>query len=138
MAKKKTWIEKLEEEKVPQIKRLEKDFADMPAGSMMLIATPKIIEDYVRTIGPGQRIPLKTMRNDLALEHSVEYTCPVTTGIFLRIVAEAHYEKWQQGSPLESIAPFWRVIDPKSALAGKLSFGKAFLEERIINERILP
>ena len=134
MAKKKTWIEKLEEEKAPQVKRLEKDFADMSAGNLMLIATPKIIEEYIKNIGSGRIISLKTMRKDLALEHQADYTCPVTTGISLRIVAEAHYEKWQQGSPLESIAPFWRVIDPKSTLAGKLSFGKAFLEEKIESE----
>ena len=134
MAKKKTWIEKLEEDKAPQVKRLDKDFADMPAGCMMLIATPQIIDDYVKTVGYGTRIPLKTMRDDLALEHNAEYTCPVTTGIFLRIVAEANFEKWQNGASLESIAPFWRVIDPKSALAGKLSFGKEFLEERITDE----
>nr|MBI1232799.1 hypothetical protein [Cytophagales bacterium] len=134
MAKKKTWIEKLEEDKAPQVKRLDKDFADMPAGCMMLIASPKLIADYVDSIGYGKRIPLKTMRNDLALEHGAEYTCPVTTGIFLRIVAEANYEKWQNSASLESVTPFWRVIDPGSPLAGKLSFGRDFLEERLNEE----
>lgn len=134
MAKKKTWIEKLEEDKAPQVKRLDKDFADMPAGCMMLIASPKLIGDYVDSIGYGKRIPLKTLRNDLALEHGAEYTCPVTTGIFLRIVAEANYEKWQNGASLESVTPFWRVIDPGSPLAGKLSFGREFLVERLNDE----
>lgn len=134
MAKKKTWIEKLEEEKAPQVKCLEKDFADMEAGSLMLIATPKIIEAYLKTIGLGKSISLKTMRKELALEYQADYTCPVTTGIFLRIVAEANYEKWQKGSSIETIAPFWRVIDPKSALAEKLSFGKEFLVERMESE----
>lgn len=134
MTKKKTWTEKLEEEKAPQVKRLEKDFADMTAGGMMLIATPKIIEEYIKNIGSGKTLSLKTMRKDLALEHQADYTCPVTTGIFLRIVAEANYEKWTQGRPIDSITPFWRVINPKSALAEKLSFGKLFLEEQLINE----
>lgn len=136
MTRKKTWIEKFEEDKAPQVKHLDKDFADMPAGSKMLIASPKIIDQYIRTIGKGKKINLKSLRSDLALEHRAEYTCPVTTGIFLRIVAEANYEKWLQGSPLESITPFWRVIDPNSSLAGKLSFGKEFLEEQILNEVI--
>ncbi len=134
MAKKKTWIEKLEEEKSPQIKRLDKDFADMTAGSLMLIASPKIIDEYIKNIGSGSTVSVKTMRKDLALEHLADYTCPVTTGIFLRIVAEANYEKWQQGYPVESITPFWRVIDPHSPLAEKLSFGNAFLEEQIESE----
>jgi hypothetical protein len=127
MAKKKTWLEKLNENKEPKIKRIDIDFADIPAGSNMFIATPKIIDQYVKEIGFGKRVDLKTMRKDLALEHIADYTCPVTTGIFLRIVAEANYEKLQQGKSVEEITPFWRVIDPKSTLAQKLSFGKELL-----------
>ncbi len=127
MAKKKTWLEKLNENKEPKIKRIDIDFADIPAGSNMFIATPKLIDQYVKEIGFGKRVDLKTMRKDLALEHNADYTCPVTTGIFLRIVAEANYEKLQQGKGVEEITPFWRVIDPKSTLAQKLSFGKELL-----------
>ena len=127
MAKKKTWLEKLNENKEPKIKRIDIDFADIPAGSNMFIATPKIIDQYVKEIGFGKRVDLKTMRKDLALEHIADYTCPVTTGIFLRIVAEANYEKLQLGKSVEEITPFWRVIDPKSTLAQKLSFGKELL-----------
>jgi hypothetical protein len=39
MAKKKTWLDKLNENKEPQIKRIEIDFADIRAGSNMLIAS---------------------------------------------------------------------------------------------------
>ena len=86
-------------------------------------------------IGVGKRIDIKTLRKDLAIEHHADYTCPVTTGIFLRIVAEANYEMWQQGKPLEEITPFWRVIDPNSALAKKLTFGQDFLRQQIEKER---
>lgn len=51
-------------------------------------------------------------------------------------VAEANYEKWQRGSALQTIMPFWRVIDPDRALAAKLSFGKEFLEEQIKDENL--
>ena len=100
MAKNKTWLDKLNEKKEPKIKRIEKSFADIPAGSNMFIATPQLIDQYIQEIGFGKRIDSKTLRNDLALEHNAEYTCPVTTGIFLRIVAEANYEKFQQGQTI--------------------------------------
>jgi len=51
----------------------------------------------------------------------------VTTGIFLIIVAEANFEKLQQGQTISSITPFWRVIEPNSILAKKLTFGQEFL-----------
>jgi ABC-type uncharacterized transport system ATPase subunit len=134
MAKKKTWYDKLNEKKEPQIKRIEINFADIPAGSNMFIATPKLIEQYIQEIGLGKRIDIKTLRKDLALEHNADCTCPVTTGIFLRIVAEANYEKLQQGQSIEEIAPFWRVIEANSSLAKKLTFGQDFLIQQIEKE----
>lgn len=134
MAKKKSWLDKLNEDKKPHIKRIEKDFADIPAGSNMFIATPQLIEQYIKAIGAGKRVDIKTLRKDLALEHHADYTCPVTTGMFLRIVAEANYEKLQQGKTLAEITPFWRVIAPNSTLAKKLTFGQDFLAQLIENE----
>ena len=134
MAIKKSWLDKLNENKEPKIKKIDIDFADIPAGSNMFIATPKLIDQYINEIGVGKRIDLKTMRKDLAIEHNADYTCPVTTGIFLRIVAEANYEKLQQGKHLEEITPFWRVIEPNSPLAKKLTFGQVFLLEQIEKE----
>jgi hypothetical protein len=136
MAMKKTWLDKLNETKEPKIKRIDIDFADIPAGSNMLIPTPKIIDIYIQEIGVGKRIDTKTLRKDLALAHNADYTCPVTTGIFLRIVAEANYEKLQQGKNVEEITPFWRVIEPNSVLAKKLTFRQDFLLQQIEKERI--
>jgi len=134
MAIKKTWLDKLNEKKEPKIKRIDFDFADIPAGSNMFIATPKLIDEYIQEIGIGKRLDIKTLRKDLAIEHNADYTCPVTTGIFLRIVAEANYEKLQHGKRVEEITPFWRVIEPKSVLAKKLTFGQEFLLQQIEKE----
>ena len=134
MAIKKSWLDKLNENKEPKIKRIEIDFADIPSGSMMFIATPKLIDEYIQEIGVGKRINIKTLRKDLAIAHNADYTCPVTTGIFLRVVAEANYEKLQQVKRLEEITPFWRVIEPNSPLAKKLTFGQDFLLEQIEKE----
>jgi hypothetical protein len=134
MTKKKSWLDKLNENKEPKIKRIEIDFADIPAGSTMFIATPKLIDQYIKEIGIGKRVDIKTLRKDLALEHKADYTCPVTTGIFLRIVAEANYEKLQQGKSLEEITPFWRAIEPNSTFAKKLTFGQEFLLQQVDKE----
>ena len=124
----------MNENKEPKIKRIEIDFADIPAGSTMFIATPKLIDQYIKEIGVGKRVDIKTLRKDLALEHKADYTCTVTTGIFLRIVAEANYEKLQQGKSLEEITPFWRAIEPNSTFAKKLTFGQEFLLQQVDKE----
>lgn len=127
MASKKTWTEKLDCDKESKIKRIDFDFADIPANSNMFIATPKIIENYIRQIPKGKKVSIQTMRKDLAVENSADYTCPVTTGIFLRIVAEANFEKYNQTNSLRGITPFWRVIEPNSTLSKKLTFGQEFI-----------
>ena len=134
MAKQKSWLDKLNEEKESKTKRIDFDFADIPAGSMMFIATPKLIDQYIKEIEIGKHVDIKTLRKDLALANNTDYTCPVTTGIFLRIVAEANYEMLQQGKRLSEITPFWRVIEPNSTLAKKLTFGQEFLQKQIANE----
>ena len=70
------------------VKKLDKNFSDMKVGENMLIATPNIINEYIKQIPKGISINIKTLRNDLALTYNADTTCPVTTGIFLRIVSE--------------------------------------------------
>jgi hypothetical protein len=130
MAAKKTWLEKLNVKKEPKVKRIDFDFADIPANSTMLIATPKIVEDYIKQIPKGKQASIRTMRKDLAGEYHADYTCPLTAGIFLRIVAEANYEKYSQTNSLKGIAPFWRMIEPGSSLAQKLTFGQELITKQ--------
>jgi hypothetical protein len=100
-AKGKTWTDKVNDLiKEFQVKKLDKDFADMPAGAKMLIATPKIVDEYVRHIPKGKSGSLAIMRKDLASEYGTDYTCPVTSGIFLRIVSEAAHEQIEKVCPL--------------------------------------
>jgi len=51
-------------------------------------------------------------------------------------VAEANYEKLQQGKCFDEITPFWRVIEPNSVLAKKLTFGQDFLVQQVDKERV--
>jgi len=136
--RKKSWKEKLDGKTVFEVKETDKKFADIPAHSKMLIATPKIVDSYVRKIPSGSQSSVQTMRNDLAIEYGAEYTCPVTSGIFLRIVAEAAYEEYQSGKPLKSITPFWRMADEKSPLAKKVSFGPEFIRKMRKKEGLEP
>lgn len=125
--KKKTWSEKLHVDKQPVVKHLEEKFSDIPAGSDMLIPTPQMVDEYIRQIPEGSTTSVVTMRKDLAAMQNADHTCPLVTGIFLRIVAEAAYERYQQTHSIEGVTPFWRVIEPNSVLARKLSFGTAFI-----------
>ena len=136
MTTKRSWADKLYCDKKPQTKRIEFDFADIPANSVMFIATPLLIDNYIKQIPKGKKATAQTMRKDLAVENKADYTCPVTTGIFLRIVAEAAFEKYLQTNSIKGVTPFWRVIEPDSSLAKKLSFGQDFLMQQRTKEHL--
>ena len=63
----KNWREKLNNNKSFNIKKLDKNFSDMKVGENMLIATPKIIDEYIDQIPKGINVN-KTTRKDLALD----------------------------------------------------------------------
>jgi hypothetical protein len=136
-AKVKSWTEKVNDAtKTHEVKVLHRDFSDMHVGDKMLIATPKMIDGYLRQIPKGKDVKLATLRKDLAMEIGADNTCPLTTGIFLRIAAEAAIEQINKGKPLNKVAPFWRVIDEKMPIAKKLSCGTGFVKIQRQKEHI--
>lgn len=126
-SKNKSWQEKFDVAFGPKIQKAGKSFAGIHAGQMMLIPTPALVDAYIRQIPEGKNIDTKVLRQDLATEYHAEVTCPLTTGIFLRIVAELAFEKIKQGNAVENVTPFWRVISPDSPTAKKLSCGPSFI-----------
>ena len=136
-AKGKSWGDKVNDPtKTHKVEKLDKDWVDMTKGDRMLIATPKMVDDYLRQIPAGREVSMLTMRKDLALAHKADNSCPLTTGIFLRIAAEAALEELNAGKPLKSVAPFWRVVTTKMPVAKKLSCGPEFIEKHRKREKL--
>lgn len=129
-----SWTSKLLASKPPAVKTLQAPFAGMPTGTRMLVASPALFDEFIRTLAPGHVMTVRELRDKLAARHRAEQTCPVSTGIFLRIVAEAAWEQHQAGTPLTSITLFWRVIDPASELAAKLACGPDFIRKKVLAE----
>ncbi len=129
--KQKTWTEKLGHPEKPHLTTLPKSIWGAQAGDVLLISTPNDIKSYIEKIRPGETTSVQAMRADLAGEKEAATTCPLTTGIFLRIVAEAALERLELG---EEPTPFWRVVDPKSPLAKKLSCGPDWIASKRLTE----
>jgi hypothetical protein len=105
-------------------------FAGMRSGQIMLIPSPKTVDMFIRALPSGKAMDMATMRAKLAKQHNAEVCCPVTTGIFLRIVVEAANEAHEKGAPVSSITPVWRVVDPKAAILKKVSFDPEWMMDQ--------
>ena len=114
-------------EKLPS--KQQREIVDVPpeaitklGGATMLIACPLDIEELVLTIPKGKLVTMAVLRARLARDFGAETACPLTTGIFLRLVAEAAEEDRAAGKT--KIAPYWRVIKNDGALNEKFPGGE--------------
>ena len=57
----------------------------------------------------------------LAEEFNVDMACPLTTEIFLRIVSEDDYERYQNGTAIDEFTPFLRIVDVNSRIVRKIN-----------------
>jgi alkylated DNA nucleotide flippase Atl1 len=90
---------------------------------MMLIPTPRLVNELIRKIPRGKLATVSELRRKLASDFQADVTCPLTTGIFVRIAAEAAEEDREQGR--KRIAPYWRVVKDDGSFNPKLPGGVA-------------
>jgi alkylated DNA nucleotide flippase Atl1 len=115
--RKKTAVEKRDQHVPVKIEVLAAPLGPAYPAGRLLISTPLAIQAVVQQVPAGQVLTLGTLRTRLAHDHGADYTCPMTTGIFLRIVAEAAEEE------ARADIPWWRVVRDNGQLLDKLPGG---------------
>jgi hypothetical protein len=118
------WRKRFGAAKDPHVVMLHADFAGVRAGNTMLISSPGEIANYIARIPAGETRSIDRLRNELARKAGAQAMCPVTTAIYLKVVAEVALQDLAEGKPLGRVVPFWRVVLPDSKVAGKLSCGR--------------
>jgi alkylated DNA nucleotide flippase Atl1 len=109
-----SWRAKLEKPQEPKVVDVPPRMQQTWGKGRMLIATPMLIDEMVRRIPKGKLATVAQIMDRLAKDHKCDSTCPMTTGIFLRIVAETAEEDMAAGK--KRIAPYWRVLKSDGSL----------------------
>jgi hypothetical protein len=99
----------------------------------MLIATPLLVDALIRKVEKGKLVTVRQLRERLAKDFKVDSTCPLTTGIFVRIAAETAEEDLRMGK--SEITPYWRVIRDDGSLNEKFPGGVAAQAAHLEEER---
>ena len=100
--------------------RLDHAFAGLKAGEMMYVATPAIVEAYIRAIPRGETRTIIAMRRELARREGCDGSCPVSTSFFVRAAAEGALAALEAGASPSEVTPFWRLISSGDAIAKRL------------------
>jgi hypothetical protein len=115
------WAEKMQKPGQPELVAMPPTWTARYGNGPLLIATPRLIEAKVRAVKKGMLTTIARIREELAAEHRAVATCPLTTGIFLRIVAE-HAEE-ERAAGMTRVSPYWRVVKDDGSLNPKFPGG---------------
>jgi hypothetical protein len=119
----KSWHEKLENpvEGLPKVVEVPASWEKRMGGRKILVPTPMMADEVIRTVRKGKLITTGQIRKILAKKLHADSTCPLTLGIFLRIISEAAEEDRQAGK--SRITPYWRVVKDDGSLNTKYPGG---------------
>ncbi len=117
----KSWREKLEKEQEPRIVKILPKMRKRFGTGKMLIPRPLDVDALIRKVKKGKLVTQDEIRKRLARDFKVNVTCPITTGIFVRIAAEAAEEDRRTGK--KRITPYWRVLKADGRLNEKFPGG---------------
>ncbi len=120
---KKKWREKLENppEGLPKVVKGPAKWEKRFGGRRVLVPTPLLVDELIRKVPKKKLITVTQIRETLAKKFEADSTCPLTTGIFVRIAAETAEEDLRGGR--KRITPYWRVIKADGSLNPKLPGG---------------
>ena len=121
--KRKSWHEKLKNpiEGLPKVVEVPASWEKRMGGRKVLVPTPLMADEVIRTVRKGKLITSGQIRKILAKKSDADSTCPMTLGIFLRIISEAAEEDRQNGK--KRITPYWRVVKDDGSLNPKYPGG---------------
>ena len=118
MPKRKSWSEKLKDSKdLPKVEKITDKMRKRWGTGTVVIPAPMEGNEMMRRVPEGKLITINKIRAALAKKHEATIGCPMTTGIFAWIAANAAEEQREKGE--NDITPYWRtlktggVINPK-------------------------
>ena len=123
-SQKKSWREKLADDKdLPRVISLAGPAVQRWGGRTLVIPAPREIDALMRAVPRGRVTTINALRAALAKKHHTETACPITTGIFSWIAANAAEEAAAAGE--KKITPYWRTLKKDGELNSKYPGGVA-------------
>ena len=111
----------MEKDQEPKVVRVPAKMQKRFGKGTMLVPKPLDVDALMRKIPKGKLATTGQIGERLASDCNADCACPMTTGIFVKIAAEAAEEDLRAGK--KRITPYWRVIKSDGKLNGKFPGG---------------
>jgi 6-O-methylguanine DNA methyltransferase, DNA binding domain len=127
MARRKTWSEKLSDDKdLPKVVPITGKMSTRFGKGTVAIPAPREVNALMRQVPSGKLITINELRQAVAKRHRATIGCPITVGIFAWIAAHAAEEAATAGA--DNTTPFWRTLKSDGELNPKYPGGIARLK----------
>ena len=133
MKAKKSWREKLADSKgFPKVGEVTGKMSKRWGEGTMVIPAPIEVDALMKMVPKGRLVTINELRAALAAKHKCSFACPLTTGIFSWIAANAAAEAAAEGA--KRITPYWRTLKTGGELnpkypGGLVGLGKLLRKE---------
>jgi alkylated DNA nucleotide flippase Atl1 len=122
LPKRKSWSEKLQNSKgLPKVEKITDKMSKRWGTGTVVIPAPMEVNEIMRKVPEGKLTTINEIRAALAKKHGATIGCPITTGIFAWIAANAAEEEREKGE--KDITPYWRVLKTGGIINAKYSGG---------------
>ena len=130
---KKSWREKLADDKgLPKVCEVRAGRGIRSGAGRMVIAAPREVDALMRQVPRGRLTTINELRAALAGKHGADFACPITTGIFSWIAANAAGEEEAAGK--KRITPYWRTLKGGGEVNPKYPGGIPGLKRKLSGE----
>lgn len=106
---------------LPKVVTLKKEAQIHWHGQTMVVPSPMEVNEIMASVPKGKLITIDIIRQKVAQKHKTDIGCPLTSGIFSWIAANAAEEAKAEGK--KKITPWWRTLKSDGSLNEKFPGG---------------
>src|SRR6266566_605992 len=131
MKTRKSWKEKLADSKdLPKVVAMPDRMKGKWGAGTLVIPAPREVDEMMSRVPRRKVTTINHIRTALAGKHGATVGCPLTTGIFAWIAANAAEEEIA-ARPNARVTPYWRTLKTGGVLNEKYPGGVARQKQRL-------
>jgi alkylated DNA nucleotide flippase Atl1 len=93
---------------LPKVEKITGKMSKRWGTGTVVIPAPLEVDEIMRKVPEGKLVTINEIRAALARKHDATIGCPITTGIFAWVAANASEEQKQRGE--KNVTPYWRTL----------------------------
>jgi len=118
----KDWVQKLKDNKdLPKVEKITDKMSKRWGTGSVVIPAPLEVDSIMKKVPKGKVTTINEIRIFLAKKHKATIGCPITTGIFAWIAANAAEQEKNEGK--KQFTPYWRTLKTGGLLNEKYPGG---------------